>query len=134
MARSIVRLTHSQTGETYYFGWSGGCDAPTTNRMTEEELLTYLEAEDYQEAGAHWLIPAFELNGPYSHLGPEALASIERKLAYLRNEREIRLERLRRQGTTFCDNPASSEESVKFNRAGKREGCISVDAIIELYK
>lgn len=129
MARGIVRLTHSETGETFYFEWSTVCDAPASNRMTLDELRAHLDEQDRLECGCHWLVPGY--SGP--EVGSETRAAAEERLAFVRHQTAQRLKRLEERGTSFLDEDSTGEQFVSFNRAGERETCISADEIIERY-
>lgn len=129
MASGIIRLTHSKSGEPYYFTWSSACDAPSSRRMSREELAEFLDGEDIRTAGAHWL-----LDDRYGqHIGPEAREAAEEKLAFLRHSTAQRLKRLDERGTSYLDESDTGEQFAAFNRAGENESCITPDEIIERY-
>lgn len=135
MSRGYIRLTHSKTGETYYFGWSSSCDAPSTAAMTREELVEQMDYEDISSSGAFWLIPNKfrdqRSTMPPDYLEPEALEETMFALEYHREKTKRRLKRLDERGTTYLDNHESGEQYVAFNRAGPKEGCVKPDTIIK---
>jgi hypothetical protein len=122
MRHSLIRLTHSKTGETYYFPWVSSCDAPSGVGMTEAELWDVLERD--ARAPERYLR---ENNGPEARR--EVALEVEFNLAKARRQ----FERVKKNGTSFCDEERTGEEFAKFNRAGENEQQISTDEIIEQF-
>lgn len=117
----LIRLTHSVTGDTYYFCWSGSCDAPATSRMTETDLLAAL----LEDAAGTW--PVSPTEGPEAKAERLSRAAFESRMALSRYDRVVS------RGTSVCDSTRTGEEFASFNRAGTNEEQITTDEIIERY-
>jgi hypothetical protein len=74
----------------------------------------------------------FELHHAFDFpIGPDKRAELELVVKRAWEDADRACDLLDRSGTSWCDHGQSGEASVEFNRAGPREGCLSLTKLLD---